>query len=43
VRLGCQIGQGWYFGKAMPGDEARDLLDGSRRPDSKSQLSAING
>ncbi|MEO6225308.1 MAG: bifunctional diguanylate cyclase/phosphodiesterase [Sphingomicrobium sp.] len=26
VRLGCQIGQGWYFGKPMPADQARDLL-----------------
>jgi EAL domain-containing protein (putative c-di-GMP-specific phosphodiesterase class I) len=26
IRLGCQIGQGWYFGKPMPADQARDLL-----------------
>jgi diguanylate cyclase (GGDEF)-like protein len=26
IRLGCQIGQGWYFGKPMPADKARDLL-----------------
>ena len=26
VRLGCAIGQGWYFGKPMPADQARDLL-----------------
>ena len=26
VRLGCQIGQGWYFGKPMPAEQARDLL-----------------
>jgi EAL domain-containing protein (putative c-di-GMP-specific phosphodiesterase class I) len=26
VRLGGTIGQGWYFGKAMTGEQARDLL-----------------
>jgi diguanylate cyclase (GGDEF)-like protein len=26
IRLGCQIGQGWYFGKPMPAEQARDLL-----------------
>lgn len=30
MRLGCQIGQGWYFGKPMPAHQARDLL--SRDP-----------
>ena len=25
-RFGCAIGQGWYLGKPMPADEARDLL-----------------
>jgi len=43
VRLGCEIGQGWYFGKAMPGDDARDLLDARSRPDSKHRRSASNG
>ena len=43
VRLGCQIGQGWYFGKPMPADEARDLLDARQRPDAKPQRTAING
>jgi EAL domain-containing protein (putative c-di-GMP-specific phosphodiesterase class I) len=43
VRLGCQIGQGWYFGKPMAADEARDLLDARQRPDAKTQRSAING
>jgi diguanylate cyclase (GGDEF)-like protein len=43
VRLGCQIGQGWYFGKPMPADEARDLLNTNRRPDGNSQRTAING
>jgi diguanylate cyclase (GGDEF)-like protein len=26
IRLGCQIGQGWYFGKPMPAEQARDML-----------------
>jgi EAL domain-containing protein (putative c-di-GMP-specific phosphodiesterase class I) len=43
VRLGCQIGQGWYFGKPMPADEARDLLNTNRRLDGNSQRTAING
>ena len=25
-RLGCTVGQGWYFGKAMPAAEAAELL-----------------
>ena len=24
--LGCDVGQGWYFGKPMPGEEAGELL-----------------
>jgi predicted signal transduction protein with EAL and GGDEF domain len=43
VRLGCEIGQGWYFGKPMPAYEARDLLDARRRPDAKPERTAING
>ena len=43
VRLGCQIGQGWYFGKAMPADAASDLLDARDRRDSGQQRTAING
>ena len=26
VKLGCAIGQGWYFGKPMPAEQARELL-----------------
>jgi len=26
LMLGCQVGQGWYFGKAMPAEQATDLL-----------------
>ena len=43
VQLGCQIGQGWYFGKAMPADAARDLLEARHSPDVNAQRTAING
>jgi EAL domain-containing protein (putative c-di-GMP-specific phosphodiesterase class I) len=26
MMLGCAVGQGWYFGKPMPGEEAGELL-----------------
>ena len=26
LQLGCDVGQGWYFGKPMPGEEAGELL-----------------
>jgi diguanylate cyclase (GGDEF)-like protein len=31
VSLGGEIGQGWYFGKPMPAEEARELLEARRR------------
>lgn len=31
VRLGCEIGQGWYFGKPMQADQARELLSSRGR------------
>lgn len=31
VGLGCEIGQGWYFGKAMPAEDASELLASRRR------------
>jgi len=31
VSLGCAIGQGWYFGKPMRAEQARELLAGPRR------------
>jgi diguanylate cyclase (GGDEF)-like protein len=41
VMLGCQVGQGWYFGKAMPSEEASELLASrAHRPD-QSSLSAV--
>ena len=29
--LGCEIGQGWYFGKAMPAEDASELLSSRSR------------
>jgi EAL domain-containing protein (putative c-di-GMP-specific phosphodiesterase class I) len=43
VRLGCEIGQGWYFGKPMPACDARELLDARGRPDGNTQQTAVNG
>ena len=43
VRLGCEIGQGWYFGKPMPAEQARDLLASREGRDSPPLRSAING
>jgi predicted signal transduction protein with EAL and GGDEF domain len=43
VRLGCAIGQGWYFGKPMPGEQARELLVERRREGEPPLSSAVNG
>ena len=44
VALGCAIGQGWYFGKAMRADQVRELLAGSKRSSSEPPAStAVNG
>ncbi len=43
VSLGCAIGQGWYFGKPMPADQARDLLVASRDSSAPPLPSAVNG
>jgi diguanylate cyclase (GGDEF)-like protein len=43
VRLGCQIGQGWYFGKPMPAHQARDLLAARGRGEEPSLRNVING
>ena len=41
VMLGCQVGQGWYFGKAMPAEEAAELLAvRAHRPD-QTPISAV--
>jgi diguanylate cyclase (GGDEF)-like protein len=42
VRLGCQIGQGWYFGKPMPMEQARDLISRGRGQE-PALRQAING
>jgi diguanylate cyclase (GGDEF)-like protein len=39
VRLGCGIGQGWYFGKPMAAEQARELL-AARVRDSEAPLSS---
>lgn len=41
VRLGCGVGQGWYFGKPMTAEQARELL-GSRSRASEPALSAAS-
>jgi EAL domain-containing protein (putative c-di-GMP-specific phosphodiesterase class I) len=43
VSLGCDIGQGWYFGKPMPAEEARELLDARRRANELPLSNAANG
>jgi diguanylate cyclase (GGDEF)-like protein len=43
VRLGCEMGQGWYFGKPMPAEQARELLAGSARSDRSVVDTAVNG
>ncbi|HUP67583.1 MAG TPA: EAL domain-containing protein [Sphingomicrobium sp.] len=43
VRLGCAIGQGWYFGKPMQGEQARELLVARRREGEPPLSSAVNG
>ena len=43
VRLGCEIGQGWYFGKPMPAEQARELLSTRTRSDNQPLRNAGNG
>jgi EAL domain-containing protein (putative c-di-GMP-specific phosphodiesterase class I) len=43
VALGCQIGQGWYFGKAMRADQVRELLAGTKRAGEPPLSTAVNG
>jgi len=43
VMLGCEIGQGWYFGKPMPAEEARELVSDRPREGGESYSSAVNG
>jgi diguanylate cyclase (GGDEF)-like protein len=43
VKLGCGLGQGWYFGKPMRAEQARDLLVGPGREDDGRSAKAVNG
>jgi diguanylate cyclase (GGDEF)-like protein len=45
VALGCAIGQGWYFGKPMRADQAREMLAAASRRDSASSVptAAVSG
>ena len=43
VRLGCAIGQGWYFGKPMTAEQARELLAARSRGNDPQLLAAANG
>ena len=43
VRLGCAIGQGWYFGKPMTADQALELLTARRRSDEPPLSAAAAG
>ena len=38
IALGCQIGQGWYFGKPMRADQVRELLAGSAQQASETPV-----
>jgi EAL domain-containing protein (putative c-di-GMP-specific phosphodiesterase class I) len=40
VRLGCGLGQGWYFGTPTSGEQARELLEARTRGPSETPLSA---
>ena len=42
LKFGCGVGQGWYFGKPMQAEEARELLLGRDRADAPS-AKAVNG
>jgi predicted signal transduction protein with EAL and GGDEF domain len=43
VTLGCAIGQGWYFGKPMPAENARELLAARVRGHEPALRTVING
>jgi EAL domain-containing protein (putative c-di-GMP-specific phosphodiesterase class I) len=41
MQLGCEVGQGWYFGKAMPAESACDLLASRTSQSAQPPLSAL--
>ena len=43
MKFGCGVGQGWYFGKPMPAEQARDLLIGRDPPADSPAAKAVNG
>jgi EAL domain-containing protein (putative c-di-GMP-specific phosphodiesterase class I) len=43
VRLGCAIGQGWYFGKPIAAEGARELLESRSRGDQPPLSAAAHG
>ena len=43
VRLGCEIGQGWYFGKPMPAEQASELLNARERHDERPLRNVAQG
>ena len=43
VRLGCAIGQGWYFGKPIAAEGARELLESRGRGDEPPLSAAAHG
>ncbi len=43
MRLGCAIGQGWYFGKPMPAAQTREILAARRRSSEPTLSAAANG
>jgi predicted signal transduction protein with EAL and GGDEF domain len=40
VSLGCEVGQGWYIGKAMPAEDATELLKSAEQRSAQRPLSA---
>jgi diguanylate cyclase (GGDEF)-like protein len=40
VSLGCEVGQGWYIGKAMPAEDATELLKSAEQRSAQRRLSA---
>jgi diguanylate cyclase (GGDEF)-like protein len=43
AQLGCGIGQGWYFGKPMPAETAREMLAARSQSGSAQMPNVING